>query len=127
MTSMVAVPLTIARLAVPGVPIATRIELGGGDRVVRLTRTGGPRTKTTESLIVLGECYARNAGGRPDGPAAESDAQAIVDALEASPNTGPHNGFHILRWEGGGILDFEDPSDTRFARWQFTGTLHILR
>lgn len=116
----------IALQAVPGVPIAPTF-VAGDRRRVRLTRAGGDRGSVIDTPRILVECFATTASGAPDIAQAEQDAYTIYDALADASNGGPWAGSYVSLWRGNTIADYPDPTQTKYARWQFLGDLYVLR
>ena len=96
-------------------------------RYIRVSRVGGPREWALDKPMVLVECFAASSAKAPDGQQAEQDAYTAADALRASSMGGPWAGGHITGWDQNSIVDFPDPDQASHARWQFTGTLYLLK
>lgn len=124
--SSVAVARAVLLAALPGVKVSTVMEVTDRRRV-RISRAGGSRRYALDSPRILLECYASTSAGAPDGVQAEQDALDAYDALAVAANGGPWAGGWVTGWDGNSIADYPDPTQTRYARWQFTGELYVLR
>lgn len=113
--------------ALPGVKVSNQAPNPLTARYIRLSRAGGPREWALDKALILVECFASSAAKAPDGQQAEQDAYTAADALRAASMGGPWAGGHITGWDQNNIVDFPDPDQSSHARWQFTGTLYLLK
>lgn len=113
--------------ALPGVKVSNQAPNPVTARYIRLSRAGGPRDWALDKALILVECFASSAAKAPDGQQAEQDAYTAADALRAASMGGPWAGGHITGWDQNNIVDFPDPDQSSHARWQFTGTLYLLK
>lgn len=124
--SVVAAARAVAVASLPGVPVSQHVT-SAPPRFVRLSRAGGPRDRYIDRALILVECYASTSAGAPDGQQAEADATALLDAFDLAANGGPWAGSWVSDWEPGGLVDYENPEYPKHSRFQFTGTLFVLR
>lgn len=122
--SSVAVVRAIVSGALPGVPVSQTIS-DRSQRMIRVDRVGGRRGREVDEARILVECFAATASGAPDGPRAEQDALAVYDALRLSPGRAWGGGW-VADFDGNSIVDYPDPTQSKYARWQFTGVLYIM-
>lgn len=113
--------------ALPGVKVSNQAPNPLTARYIRISRAGGPREWALDKALILVECFASSAAKAPDGQQAEQDAYTAADALRAASMGGPWAGGHITGWDQNNIVDFPDPDQSSHARWQFTGTLYLLK
>ena len=125
--SAIAVARAILLQALPDVKVASRVPSPIPPRFIRITRAGGNRYRALDEPRILVECFASTAKGAEDGVQAEKDAYTAFDALAYAANGGPWAGQWVSNWVGNTIADYPDPTQTAHARWQFTGTLYVLR
>lgn len=128
MASAVAAAQAVLRAAprLAGVPIASKAPKPLVRRFIRVTRSGGPRGRHLDTPRILVECYASTATDTGDGPRAELDAMAAVDALMNAASGGPWAGGWVTGWDGNNLADYDHPDFPSHSRWQFTGTLYLL-
>lgn len=131
MPSAVAATRAVVLAAIPGIVVANRLPSTLPRRCVRVSRAGGPRGRDLDVPTMLVECYASTADKEPDGPQAEQDAYAVVDALRRAGSGGPWAGAWITGFGGPNgrgisVVDFEDLDQPSHARWQITGSLYLL-
>lgn len=125
--SVISAARAVLVAALPSVKVSNQAPNPLTARYIRLSRAGGPREWALDKALVLVECYASTAAKAPDGQQAEQDAYTAADALRAASMGGPWAGGHITGWDQNNIVDFPDPDQSSHARWQFTGTLYLLK
>ena len=125
--SVISTARAVLVAALPGVKVSNQAPNPLTARYIRLSRAGGPREWALDKALILVECFASSAAKAPDGQQAEQDAYTAADALRAASMGGPWAGGHITGWDQNNIVDFPDPDQSSHARWQFTGTLYLLK
>ncbi|MFT4125080.1 MAG: hypothetical protein QM662_02465 [Gordonia sp. (in: high G+C Gram-positive bacteria)] len=125
--SVIAATRAVLVAALPDVAVANQAPNPIPARFVRISRAGGPREWALDKALLLIECFASTAAKAPDGPQAEQDAYTAADALRAASFGGPWAGGHITGWAQDNVVEFPDPDQSSHARWQFTGTLYLLK
>lgn len=125
--SVISAARAVLVAALPGVKVSNQAPNPLTARYIRLSRAGGPREWALDKALILVECFASSAAKAPDGQQAEQDAYTAADALRAASMGGPWAGGHITGWDQNNIVDFPDPDQSSHARWQFTGTLYLLK
>ncbi|UZF57710.1 hypothetical protein LH935_06910 [Gordonia polyisoprenivorans] len=125
--SVISAARAVLVAALPGVKVSNQAPNPVTARYIRLSRAGGPREWALDKALILVECFASSAAKAPDGQQAEQDAYTAADALRAASMGGPWAGGHITGWDQNNIVDFPDPDQSSHARWQFTGTLYLLK
>lgn len=125
--SVISAARAVLVAALPGVKVSNQAPNPLTARYIRISRAGGPREWALDKALILVECFASSAAKAPDGQQAEQDAYTAADALRAASMGGPWAGGHITGWDQNNIVDFPDPDQSSHARWQFTGTLYMLK
>lgn len=125
--SVISAARAVLVAALPGVKVSNQAPNPLTARYIRISRAGGPREWALDKALILVECFASSAAKAPDGQQAEQDAYTAADALRAASMGGPWAGGHITGWDQNNIVDFPDPDQSSHARWQFTGTLYLLK
>lgn len=125
--SVISAARAVLVAALPSVKVSNQAPNPLTARYIRLSRAGGPREWALDKALILVECFASTAAKAPDGQQAEQDAYTAADALQAASMGGPWAGGHITGWNQNNIVDFPDPDQSTHARWQFTGTLYLLK
>lgn len=125
--SVISAARAVLVAALPGVKVSNQAPNPLTARYIRLSRAGGPREWALDKALILVECFASSAAKAPDGQQAEQDAYTAADALRDASMGGPWAGGHITGWDQNNIVDFPDPDQSTHARWQFTGTLYLLK
>ncbi|QDP43640.1 tail terminator [Gordonia phage PhorbesPhlower] len=116
----------VAKAALTGVPVSS-IVTSDPARFVRVTRIGGPRERFLDRARILVECYGSKPSGSPDTGWAENAATTLADAFQAASNGGPWAGLWVTDWAPDSLSDYANPDYPKHARFQFTGTLFVLR
>ncbi|QHJ86349.1 tail terminator [Gordonia phage Kuwabara] len=116
----------IAKAALPGVQVSSTVS-NDPPRFVRVTRIGGPRERSLDRARILVECYGSKTGGSPDTGWSETAADTLIDGFQHASNAGPWAGLWVTDWEPDSLADYPNPAYPKHARFQFTGTLFVLR
>ncbi|MBM7280365.1 hypothetical protein JTZ10_21710 [Gordonia rubripertincta] len=116
----------IAKAALPGVPVSSIVS-NDTARFVRVSRIGGARERLLDRARILVEVYGSTNKGAPDVGWSENAAYTLADAFQHASNGGPWAGLWVSDWEPNSLSDYPNPDYLKHSRFQFTGTLFVIR
>ena len=127
MSTVTLAALAIARSPLPSGFQVSTIVSNDPAQFLRVSRIGGPRDRYLDRGRILVESYASTVKGAPDTGGAEKNALLVSDAFEHASNAGPWAGLWVTDWSPDSLSDYPNPDYPKHSRFQFTGTLFVLR